>query len=295
MSTVKLSKEKKQSRPNRGFDPRGQQRQPPPLMRPNTSMDDVRRPLQEYRGSRYSPPPERRLEMNFPPRERQNQYSNDYAPQREYAPLPAKQLYRSPSYDLNDGMNNMKINPVRKDRLQYNPAVNGRYYSSEGAVASASPPINISFMVMKGQTIQVQIRSSPSLAEFRKVVEKNISTDVDDYRFIIESKQLDLFDSSRFNMQKSLIQNGVTIFVLQRMKGGSRSQNTQSYMEVAKIIDEIKQYLPQELERSMHRNAICVACQETKKCAQLCCWPICAECFITYYKSTNFNLKCTDC
>ncbi|CAF1302212.1 unnamed protein product [Adineta ricciae] len=278
-----------------GFDPRGQQRQPPPLMRPNTSMDDVRRPLQEYRGSRYSPPPERRLEMNFPPRERQNQYSNDYAPQREYAPLPAKQLYRSPSYDLNDGMNNMKINPVRKDRLQYNPAVNGRYYSSEGAVASASPPINISFMVMKGQTIQVQIRSSPSLAEFRKVVEKNISTDVDDYRFIIESKQLDLFDSSRFNMQKSLIQNGVTIFVLQRMKGGSRSQNTQSYMEVAKIIDEIKQYLPQELERSMHRNAICVACQETKKCAQLCCWPICAECFITYYKSTNFNLKCTDC
>ena len=169
------------------------------------------------------------------------------------------------------------------------------YRSNERAAASTSSLINISFLVMKGQTVQTQIKSNLSLDEFRKVIEMNVSSDVDDYRFIIASKQLDLSDSRRFDMQKNLIRNGVTIFVLQRMKGGSSGQDTQSYMEVATLIDRIKQQLPQELVVSMRKNAICVACQETKKCTQLCCWPICAGCFITYYKTTNFNLKCTDC
>ena len=172
---------------------------------------------------------------------------------------------------------------------------NSSYRSNEGAVASASSIINISFLVMKGQIVQAQVRSNPSLAEFRKVIEMNVSPDVKDYRFIIDSKQLDLVDSHRFDMQKNLIRNGVTIFVLQRMKGGSSGQDTQSYMEIATLIDHIKQQLSQELAASMRTNAICVACQETKKCTQLCCWPICANCFITYYQTTNFNLKCTDC
>ena len=169
------------------------------------------------------------------------------------------------------------------------------YRSNVGAVASASPLINISFLVMKGQIVQTQIKTNPSLAEFRKVIEENVGAEVDDHRFIIASKQLDLLDSSKFDMQKNLIQNGVTIFVLQRMKGGSSNQDTQSYMEITKLIDRVRHQLPQELERSMKTKAICVGCQETRKCTQLCCWPICAKCFITYYKTTNFNLKCTDC
>jgi hypothetical protein len=169
------------------------------------------------------------------------------------------------------------------------------YHSTQGAVANAGQVSNISFLVMKGQIVQAQVQSNPSLAEFRKVIEMNVSSDVDEYRFIISSKQLDLVNSIRFDMQKHLIQNGVTIFVLQRMKGGSSIQDTQSCMEVSNLIGRIQRKLPQELEKSMRTNAICVACQETKKCTQLCCWPICSGCFITYYNTTNFNLKCTDC
>jgi hypothetical protein len=209
-------------------------------------------------------------------------------------PLPAGRNY-IPEYFVNR-MDYLDLdNRSRPPSRPFEFKDNSSYRSNEGAVASASPLINISFLVMKGQIVQTQVKSNPSLAEFRKVIEINVSPDVQDYRFIIDSKQLDLVDSRRFDMQKNLIRNGVTIFVLQRMKGGSSRQDTQSYMEVATLIDRITQQLPQELRISMKTNAICVACQETKKCTQLCCWPICADCFITYYKTTNFNLKCTDC
>jgi hypothetical protein len=191
-------------------------------------------------------------------------------------------------------MNNVNRYERPFDRNKH-PKNNSSYYSNEGAIASASPLINISFLVIKGQAIQVQIKSNPSLTEFRKVIQTHVNEDVDEYRFIIDSKQLDLKDSRRFDTQKHLIQNGTTIFVLQRMKGGSGNQDTQSYMEIATLIDRVKEKLPQELNNSMKTNALCVACQETKKCTQLCCWPICASCFITYYTTTNFNLKCTDC
>jgi hypothetical protein len=79
------------------------------------------------------------------------------------------------------------------------------------------------------------------------------------------------------------------------MKGGYSSQDTQSYMEIARLIDRVKQELLQELNKSMQTNAICAACQKIKKYTQLYCWPFWAECFITCYKTTNFKLNCTDC
>ncbi len=81
------------------------------------------------------------------------------------------------------------------------------------------------------------------------------------------------------------------VFIPHPMKGVYSSHDTQSYMEIARFIDHVKQELLQEFKKSMQTNAICVACQNT----QLCCWPICAECFITYYKTTNFKLNYTDC
>jgi hypothetical protein len=195
---------------------------------------------------------------------------------------------------FNELMNNVSLDDRPFER-RIKPKNNSPYHSNDGAIAYASPLINISFLVMKGQIIQVQIKSNPSLVEFRKVIQTHVNQEVDQYRFIIDSKQLDLNDSHRFDTQKRLIQNGVTIFVLQRMNGGSARQDTQSFMEIATLIDRIKEKLPQELNNSMKTKAICVACQETKKCTQLCCWPICASCFIIYYATTNFNLKCTDC
>ncbi|CAF2070578.1 unnamed protein product [Rotaria magnacalcarata] len=232
---------------------------------------------------------------------------NQIAPQLrnrlEYSPPPVMQRERIDPFPkrqnniverLAGNMYNLDLQE-RPSRRVVHSNNDSSYRSIEGAVASASPLINISFLVMKGQIVQTQVKSNPTLAQFRKIIETNVSPDVDDYRFIIASKQLDLLDSRKFDMQKRLIQNGVTIFVLQRMKGGSSKQDTQSYMEISTLIDRIQQQLPKVLEKSMTTMAICVACQETKRCTQLCCWPICANCFITYYKSTNFHLKCTDC
>ncbi|CAF1669217.1 unnamed protein product [Rotaria magnacalcarata] len=53
--------------------------------------------------------------------------------------------------------------------------------------------------------------------DFRKLADKHVGN-VDEYRFVLGAKQLDLKDETRFSALKHLIVNGATIFVLQSDK-----------------------------------------------------------------------------
>lgn len=126
--------------------------------------------------------------------------------------------------------------------------------------------------------------------DFQTVAEKHIGVgDVKDYRFVIGTKQLDLTDETRFNAMKHFIVNGATIFVLQRMLGGSE------WMEISKLIEKIQTQLPAELINLQKLNKKCIICRDTTQCMKLHCKYICEDCFRIYYKTTNYNLKCPKC
>lgn len=168
--------------------------------------------------------------------------------------------------------------------FQNNPSMERRSMESDF--------LNISFMVMKGQTVQALIRSNFTMADFREVVASKFE-DVSDLRFVIGSKQIDLNDETRFNQLKHLIKNGVTIFVLQRMSGGATSNS--DLMEIPTLIKHLLQQLPNEMGKMRKYTANCFSCHCDEQCMKVCCTYLCPDCFPNYYKTTNFNLKCCTC
>lgn len=146
---------------------------------------------------------------------------------------------------------------------------------------------------MKGRTIQTQIKENFSMADFRALAQQNFN-DIDQYRFVIGPKQIDLKDERQFNAVKPNIVNGVTIFVLQRLAGGAAGGDS-GWMEIAKLINAIQYELPKEWPQFRKSTAKCIGCLDNKQCVKLHCCYICEECFLSQYRVANYNLKCPQC
>src|SRR5690242_779758 len=97
--------------------------------------------------------------------------------------------------------------------------------------------LNITFTRMEGQKIDATIQDKFTMGDFKRLIEEKIGQ-VDDFRFIIQSKELQMNNENVFNQSRHLITNGVIIFVLKRLNGGSYG-----YEGIAKLTEKIQSAL----------------------------------------------------
>ena len=147
--------------------------------------------------------------------------------------------------------------------------------------------LDITLQNFAGRSVPIQLNDNFNLAEFKAVIIREFGP-MDSYRFFVDSIQLDLNNESRFNEQKSHITDDKTIFVLGRLRGGG-------YLDTGTFIDIIIVDLPDVLKKIKKTNYQCAICYNNKPCNKICHAMVCDECFTSYFKSCNLQIKCLTC
>jgi hypothetical protein len=100
-----------------------------------------------------------------------------------------------------------------------------------------------------------------------------------DYRFIISGKELDLFNNQSFARCQLLFNNGVSILVLRRIRGGG-------FVEIQTLMNIILHDLEtavQQIPTTDNEERPCEVCRDNTNCMKLCCNRICKVCFGNYF------------
>jgi hypothetical protein len=150
--------------------------------------------------------------------------------------------------------------------------------------------MNVSLQNNAGRMINIILSTNFTREDFTKVASKALKAPVDGFRFVVDTKQLNLENEAIFNEQKSGITDGKIIFVLERLIGGTD-------LRMSDLVNTIINELPGALAKIPHTNNVCAICAEAMPCLQVCCRdiPLCDICFTTDFTSKNFRLLCMKC
>jgi hypothetical protein len=148
--------------------------------------------------------------------------------------------------------------------------------------------LNICLILPLNQGLNIVLLQDFTRQDFINVVSRKLGNLTNDYRFIIDGRELSIREEKQFNAQKHMIINGKLIFLLKRIRGGVNDQPT----GISHIIDTVLSALPSELYRLSHKNDACIICTSLTACLQLCCYSVCDNCFKGYFKSIHLQLRC---
>ena len=82
----------------------------------------------------------------------------------------------------------------------------------------------LSFVDVFGARKVCQLSSDFSLAEFKSTVE-NFFGPVENFRFMINGRELTVNDAEKFKAERILIKDNCVIYVLKRLRGGDSSNH----------------------------------------------------------------------
>jgi hypothetical protein len=141
-----------------------------------------------------------------------------------------------------------------------------------------------------GKSFIIQLKRNFDQEDFRNVLQKYFSN-INMYRFIVQGHEIHIYNECSFDRQKYLFKNGINIIVTRRILGGG-------YVEMEILTGIILSDLEQELLKIptvYNEDNPCQVCREHPTCFKLCCSRICQSCFISYFESSSFQLKCMIC
>ena len=150
--------------------------------------------------------------------------------------------------------------------------------------------INVLFSTLKGSKHAAQLTVGFTVADIKKLVKEKFGSD--NYRLIVNGKEIQDNDPAGFEEQKKVIKNNTVIYVCQRMEGGSGMVDLDSHKAtiLGDLQDELRK-IPTQAD-----NAECMICTEEKKCIKFCCSSIiCKECFPDYFLHTDYKINCMTC
>ncbi len=112
-----------------------------------------------------------------------------------------------------------------------------------------------------------------------------------DYRLTVKGVEITLDNEENFNKNVGLIENNTMIYVLQRMKGGSKMVDIDT--QRAAILNE----LPDELDKvpTDGKQRECPICMVEDICYNSCCVKMCKSCFIRTFIQCEYKFICSIC
>jgi hypothetical protein len=158
-------------------------------------------------------------------------------------------------------------------------------------VTIMSSVINVNFSHIGGNKFTGQLRSGYTQADIRKIIADRLGSD--NYRLIVNGQEMQEGNSANFEeFKKNNIKNNSTIYICQRMDGGSGLVDVLTHRRtiLADLQEELNKMdtLPDLIE--------CSGCLEMTSCIRFCCNSIlCKECFPNYFHSRDYKLKCLIC
>ena len=149
--------------------------------------------------------------------------------------------------------------------------------------------INLHFNRVTGKKSTVPILPPVTREKLKKILIELYGSD--QYRLVIKGQELSLDNEEEFQKRCELIQNGSMIYVLQRMKGGSKFADVDTQRAI--ILSE----LPNELEKvpTDRSSRECSICLEETICYQVCCTNMCKICFIRSFVHCEYKFLCSVC
>ncbi|CAF0992117.1 unnamed protein product [Adineta ricciae] len=150
--------------------------------------------------------------------------------------------------------------------------------------------INVLFATMKGSKYPGQLKGDYTAGDIKKLVIGLFGSD--NYRLIVNGQEIQDNNPTQFNELKKNIKNNTTIYVCQRMDGGSGMVDLDSHKATI-LVD-----LQDELRKipTQNTNCQCMICTEEKKCIKYCCSSIiCKECFPNSFVYADYKVVCLTC
>ncbi|CAF3401902.1 unnamed protein product [Rotaria sp. Silwood1] len=153
-----------------------------------------------------------------------------------------------------------------------------------------SGTINVFFATMKGSKYSTQLKEGYSVEDIKKIVQEKFGST--NYRLVVNGQEIQDNDPVKFSELKKSIKNSTTIYVCQRMDGGSGLVDIDSHKAtiLVDLQDELRKIPTQQT------NSKCMICTEEKKCIKFCCSSIiCKECFPNYFANYDYKIICLTC
>ena len=151
--------------------------------------------------------------------------------------------------------------------------------------------INVIFSTMKGSKHPAQLKDGYTFDDIKKIVTEKFH--LEKFRLIVNGKEIRDDDPQTFAELKKTIKNQTTIYVCQRLEGGSGGMvdiDTHKATILVDLQDELRKVPTQET------NEICMICIEEKRCIKFCCNSIiCKECFPHNFCHAEYKIVCLTC
>ena len=149
--------------------------------------------------------------------------------------------------------------------------------------------INVFFATMKGSKRSAQLKEGYTIDDIKKIVAKEFGSS--NFRLIVNGQEIQDNNPAKFSELKKSIKNNTTIYVCQRMDGGSSLDlDTHKGTILVDLQDELRQVPAQKT------NSECMICTEEKQCIKFCCGSIvCKECFPNYFIHSDYKTICLTC
>jgi hypothetical protein len=151
--------------------------------------------------------------------------------------------------------------------------------------------INIIFATMKGIKHTAQLKDGYEVEDIKKIVTEKFGSD--NFRLVVNAQEIQDNNPVKFAELKKSIKNNTTIYVCQRLDGGSGGMldiDSHKATILVDLQDELRKVATQKI------NSECMICYEEKKCIKFCCSSIvCKECFPRSFLHSNYKIVCFTC
>lgn len=144
---------------------------------------------------------------------------------------------------------------------------------------------------MRGSKHAAQLKEPYTLDDVKKIVYEKFH--LEHYRLIVNGKEMREDEQDKFKELKKTIKNGTTIYVCQRLQGGSGGMVDIESHKATILVD-----LQDELRKipTQQTNSECAICLEEKRCIKYCCSSIiCKECFPNNFVHCDYKIVCITC
>ena len=153
--------------------------------------------------------------------------------------------------------------------------------------------INVIFKTDGDQVKTTTLSTNFDLSEFKSAA-TTLFGSIENFRFLVKGKQLNIDDASKFKEQHNLFHDNCVVQLVKCMKGG--------YPPLHELVARIHREIPNTFKANTTNTRVqCVACMDTNECMKFNCpscshaHVLCTECSIQYFTINELEMKCFSC
>jgi hypothetical protein len=148
--------------------------------------------------------------------------------------------------------------------------------------------INIFVKDMCEKTRCFQTQPNPTREAITKLVKETIApAPLNEFRYVLGNKQLNLADDAAFNAVNHLFVDNCTIYILMRLHGGG-------FVEVSLLWDLLLSELDSLIAQApkVEKEVECSVCLSEEPCIKVCCAHVCPDHLRQNFRANNAQYLC---